>query len=403
MYLAMLLAVPVLLGLLSLAFSKGRITLKEFLAMELAVAAVLGIGYAVARHSSTSDREIWNGRITSKEQVTVSCDHSYSCNCYESCSSDGKGGTSCTETCQTCYEHSNDYDWNLNTSSNEIITIDRVDRQGVNTPPRWNQAYVGEPIVTQHRYKNYILANPDSILRRTGAQDRFKNLIPPYPMDVYDYYRLNRFMAVGYTEPRAREWNWLLNEINGDLGPTKQVNILVLAVKHADPSYEYALAEAWIGGKKNDVVVLLGVPEYPKISWARIVSWSTSADLKVDLRDQLLQIGSMDRRDDLAAAIRTNVQTKFRRRHMKDFEYLMAGMQPSTRGTIILFVLGLAVCGGLLVYFYQNDPFGDEYSPRGRHGYYSSTVGSEIRQRLRRLLGGPPRGGRGKLTRFTNF
>lgn len=365
MYLCMLMAVPVILGLLSLAFSKGRITLKEFLVMEAAVAVVLTLGYFIARYQSTSDREVWNSKIVEKARNIVSCSHSYPCNCYESCSSDGKGNQSCTTICQTCYEHSFDVDWDVYTSSRERINISRIDSQGLDQPPRWTQAYVGEPVTTAHGYTNYILANPDSILRRTGATDRFKQWIPQYPLNIYDYYRCNKFLSVGYTEPGDGFWQHLLSDINGDLGPTKQVNVIVVAVKNADPAYEYALSEAWIGGKKNDVIVLLGVPDYPKIGWARILSWSTAADLKVDLRDQILQIGTMEKRDEIAAAIRENVQAKFKRRHMKDFEYLIAGAQPGTTGTIVLFVLGSAMCLVLAVFFYREDPFGP-YQPGTR-------------------------------------
>ena len=58
--------------------------------------------------NATADMLTINGAVTKKFKDTVSCSHSYSCNCRTVMSSDGK--TSSTQ-CDTCYEHSEDYDW----------------------------------------------------------------------------------------------------------------------------------------------------------------------------------------------------------------------------------------------------------------------------------------------------
>src|SRR4051812_22989724 len=79
----------------------------------LPIIPVAGAILAFSIFGQTMDEEVWNGHVTSKEQVRVSCSHSYSCNCRQSCTSSGKGGQSCTTVCDTCYEHSNDYDWDL--------------------------------------------------------------------------------------------------------------------------------------------------------------------------------------------------------------------------------------------------------------------------------------------------
>lgn len=351
----MLLAVPVIIGIAGLFWSKGRITIKEFLALEGSCLLVVGLGFAIARWQATADTEIWSGVIVSKDKVRVSCSHSYPCNphpCGE------KGESTCWD---TCYEHSYDYDWNLTTSNGEIITIDRIDRRGDREPPRWTSAYISEPTAQAHSYENYLKANPDSILRRTGAKDRFKNLIPPYPNTVYDYYRCDRFLTVGFADPHAKDWNWLLDRVNASLGKKKQVNIIILAVNTKDQSYVYALEEEWIGGKKNDLIVILGVTDFPKINWVNITSWSKSEDLKVELRDKIMEIGSMDRRNEIINAINDMADQKFVRRPMADFKYLMAGVQPGTMGTIILFTLGLLTSVGLTWYFYNADPFGERY------------------------------------------
>lgn len=352
MYLVMLLIVPVLIGIGGLVWSKGRITIKEFLVQEGVLFAVIGIGYLISRYVATADTEIWSGRVVKKERVWVPCSHSYPCNPYPC--GDSKHPSTCWH---TCYHHLNDWDWEVYTSNGEVITISRVDWRGSEEPPRWTAAHVGEPTAQAHGFTNYIKANPTTVLRRTGTAESFKDLLPSYPNDVYNYYYCDRFVTAGITISDSRIWNKLLQEVNADLGKKKQVNMIMVVVKTADQSFEYALEEAWIGGKKNDFVLIIGAPDYPKISWAAIMSWSQSEDLKVELRDAALKIGSMDRRDDIVNTMKSMVDQKFVRRPMADFEYLIASLQPGPTVTIILFVLGMAISVCLTIFFYKNDPF----------------------------------------------
>lgn len=352
MYLAVLMLFPLLIGIVGLFWTKGRICWKEFLAMEAATFAVLGIGFAIARYTPVSDTEIWNGRIASKAPVRVSCEHSYDCNCRYV-----RDGKSTRRVCDVCYEHSFDVSWRIATTNGEVLTIPRIDRQGLQEPPRFTKAYVGEATAVAHSYDNYIKASPDSVLRRVNAAEKFAGKLPTYPSSVYDYYRVNRFLDVGAGEPKAKDWNWLLTEANADLGAKRKLNVIVIMAKIADSSYQFAIEEAWLGGKKNDLIVILGVPEYPKIAWVRVTAWSKSEDVKVMVRDAIMDIGTVERRDDIVKAISSIAGERFEHRSMQDFEYLMASAQPGTTGTVVLFALGLIVCGGLAKYFYDNDPF----------------------------------------------
>ena len=328
--------------------------------MEGACLLIFLIGYAIARNSAVADTELISGRVTAKEENAVSCSHSYSCNCREECSGSGKD-RSCSTVCDTCYEHLHDYDWDVHTNAmGRSFTVDRVDRQGVNTPPRWAAIRIGEPAAFEHDFKNYIKADPGSILLRRGVTTPVGLALPVYPNTTYDYYRAARFVQVGLVDPNARVYNELLMDINGDLGPTKQANVVIVEVKTADPDYEYLVQQNWLNGKKNDVIVLLGVSNYPKIDFARIISWTQSEELKVELRDDIQKFGRVDDPSGLINIIKNAVATKFQRRHFRDFEYMMASVQPSPTATFILLPLGLGTCAGLTYYFWRNDPFHDE-------------------------------------------
>ena len=146
-------------------------------------------------------------------------------------------------------------------------------------------------------------------------------------------------------------------EINADLGKKKQVNIIFVVVPTADSAYLHAIEEGWLGGKKNDLVVIFGVTQYPEISWVRVMSWSRAEELKIALRDRLQEIGSLEKRDEIILTTKELTDKLFVRTKMAEFEYLMAGVRPPAWALITILVLGTLVSVGLTIYFYRKDPF----------------------------------------------
>jgi len=348
-----LIIVPVLLAILIKIVFKGKVTLAEFFIQIGVVSVFVAIALLVTYQGRTTDKEVWNGQITSKKSLHVSCEHSYRCNCYttpETCSGSGSS-YSCTPgttICQTCYDHDYDVDWRINSSTQESLNIDRIDRQGLNMPPRWGKAYVGEPFSSEHTFTNYILANPDTVmLGSKGDVAKFKKYIPEYPSAVYDYYRHDPVINMGVPGIDLNVWNWLIREDTKILGPKKQVNIIVLLVPLNDRSYTYALKDAWVGGKKNDVVIVIGSVDGHTIDFVDILSWTPSSAYKVQLRYRLESIGTLDQRDAISKAIFEETSATFTRMHMKDMRWLARSYQPSTEAMLWIFLLALLVEAGV--------------------------------------------------------
>jgi hypothetical protein len=153
--------------------------------------------------------------------------------------------------------------------------------------------------------------------------------------------------------------------MNADLGKKKQVNIILVITNADDSAYIHALEEAWLGGKKNDFVVVIGTPHHPKIKWVRVMSWTRVEELKIAVRDRLQELGTLDKRDEILAVIREEVAAKFVRRPMADFEYLNAEIRPPTWALILIAALGIVVSVVLSIVFYIYDPFGHD-RPRFR-------------------------------------
>lgn len=334
---------------------------KQYCWKELAITvAVLffisGISALICYHSNTSDTEIWNGVVTSKSKERVSCSHSYSCNCRNVCTGSGNN-RSCSQVCDTCYEHINDWDWRVNTSIDESVNIQRIDRRGSDEPPRWTKVRIGEPFSSQRSYTNYIKAAPDTLFRHQGLQEKYKVSLPDYPDDVHDYYRLNRVVLVGSPPiTEAQKWNESLSELNSRIGSQKQVNIILVLSKNKPRDWFYALEEKWVGGKKNDVVLVANLDDTGKPMWVEVMAWTTHPLFKIKLRDSFLELTKVEK-DATISLLEVNILKYHKRKPMADFEYLKASITPSVTQWIVTLILGLLIASGLSWFFHHNEVF----------------------------------------------
>jgi len=203
-------------------------------------------------------------------------------------------------------------------------------------------------------FVNYIKAAPDSLFHH--SKDFLKKNVLPLPAypSVYDYQHIDRVIPVGLTLPEASEWNKKLALALRKLGPRKEANAIVVAVKTDNQEYVHALEAHWLGGKKNDIVVVLGVPEYPKISWVYVMSWTKQELFKVELRDALLALGQVAGTP-VTETIEAHIAKSFVRRNMSEFEYLKDEIDPPTWVMVIAVLLATAGSIGLSFLFRRTD------------------------------------------------
>lgn len=341
----LLVLIPIIFACVAKFMLRKTISWLEMFSMIFVSSLLMGGVYFAGLYCETSDVEAINGLVTDKSIVRVHCTHSYSCNCSQTCSS-GKT-RSCSTHCDTCYDHSFDQNWYVH-STIGTFTINTIDRQGLREPQRWTTVKQHDPVSRAQTYVNYVKAVPESLFNFNIALiHNYTNSIPLYPLDVYDYYRVNRFIADGVQVSDAPVWNDSISRMVGALGPTKEVNAIVVVTKQSDSLYARAIQASWLGGKKNDVVVIIGAPNYPNIAWVDVFSWSTNSLFDVKLRDDILSIGSVQR-ESVIAAMTNNITAAYHRKSMKEFEYLKDQIEPPTWviiTAIILSVLSLAVLG----------------------------------------------------------
>ena len=374
--LMLLLACPLLLTTLGKIIWPSKISWKEYcLALPCSIVPVMLV-YWLGSYSQYRDTELLNGEVTGKARETVSCSHSYSCNCRmeptvttdSNCrmeptvTTDSKGNASVSyhQVCDTCYEHDHDYDWDVDTSLNHTIRIDRIDRQGIQEPPRWTRVYTGEPVALEHEYDNYVKAAADSLFHEAELTAN-KWPVPAYPIMVYDYYNVDRVISSGVKVSGAelQKWSRELSEDLKLLGPTRQANAVVLLTNVDNPNYVYAVKKSWQGAKKNDIVILIGAPNYPAISWVQVFSWSKNSMFDVSLRDDLSNLKTFDF-EKVRACLKYDALKYFKRRSMKEFAYLKSEIDPPMWVLILAWSLSLGLPIGAVWYCYRKDIFDTE-------------------------------------------
>lgn len=331
----LLLLVPVFLALAVKLIFRNSIHWAEMLALVGAGALVILVGLAVSYSSQVKDTLVLNGEVTGKKYVDVSCSHSYECRCRV---------VDNQRRCSTCYHHAFDRDWMVFTSVGSI-EIARVDWQGLSEPRRWTMVKVGEPASIKETYVNYIQASPHSLFTKPTTPVPATFSVPSYPYPS-DYYRMNRVRVVGTSFPSAEAWNTELNNALRKLGPRKQLNINLI-VTGLDRSYGEHLERTWAGGKKNDLTVVIGAKQWPKIDWVYAFTFARSSgneQLVVELRELLLAPNAVDS-PKLAVEDIARIATRhFKRKPMEDFKYLASEIAPGAVAiSLIIFLLVLAL------------------------------------------------------------
>jgi hypothetical protein len=316
---------------------------------------LVGIIFAISHGSAVVDTEIWNGQVTAKERKHGDYKRPYDCNCrsVESCSGSGKDRRcSSTRKCDTCYEDRYTVHWNCSTTIGGF-TIDSRDTTSRSVyltpdPARYTSIQVGDPASKTSSYTNYVQAVPNSLFHAAPEtlRARFATLLLPYPDKVYDFYRLDRFVTPGFSFTDAAQWNQDISLMLRELGPKKQVNVIVVVAKTADLEYEYALRDHWEGVNKNDVVLLIGSTDGQKIEFARVISWTKSELFKIELSDAVRALGVIDRTQ-IIPLVSAQIGKNFERRRMREFEYLSNEIDPPTWLIVTLLVLLLGGYGGV--------------------------------------------------------
>jgi hypothetical protein len=168
---------------------------------------------------------------------------------------------------------------------------------------------------------------------------KFQGKLPGYPA-VYDYYRFNHIVNLtNFSDPK---FDWYVRDRLRSLGPSKQVNIIVV-ITYDDENFFYALASHWNGGKKNDVMMVYGISPENDILWFR--SSSMAMGMNNQLMHNLLRSQAIGRKLDIEVMsdqINT-IASRFERISMKELEHLKHNVDIPVWVFIIVLLLNLII------------------------------------------------------------
>lgn len=315
------------------------VTWSEF-AIQMFVAIVIaGMGVVITIPQPSYDVEILNGKVLEKYSEKVSCSHSYDCNPRRVCSGSGKD-RSCRTVYDTCYEHFWDRSWRVKTSF-DTHTVSRVDRRGLTEPEKWTAVKVGEPASDSSMYRSFVREVPEHFMSHITAEMIMKDYegkIPTYPSKIYGMYKIDRLVQAGIKVPDAQAWNERTSEFLKERGAAKKVNLVTVFTNEKDQRFSQAIEAAWMGGKKNDVITIIGVEEWPKISWVRVLSWTESEYFKVATRDKLYAMENVDI-DKYFTIMGESIDKDYTYSSMRRFEHLSNDRAPPLWAIVTAIIL----------------------------------------------------------------
>lgn len=302
-------------------------------------------GFAMGVGVKTADVELLSGEVLQKIRKNGQYEQAYQCNCTTSRDSRGNSST----TCQTCYETHYTVNWYCKTTLGDITVkkLDKTTRRVWDTPDpaQYTSIRIGQPAAMEHQYVNYMKAVNESIMNKSKVNGMYAAKLPDYPR-VTGLMDVNRVLVSDVTVPDITAMRDRVNEELKTLGRLKEVNLIFVIANTSDERYFDELQTKWMGGKKNDVVVVLGVINSPRIEFARVMSWTKSESFKSSVENAIMDVGVVG--VDLVPLTTDVIRKSFVRREMKEFEYLKAEIDPSLGVMITILVLYILLAGGIL-------------------------------------------------------
>lgn len=323
-----------------------RISVRELILSITLSMLVASIVIAVLMFGGKFDTEIHNGHVTSKAKERTSCEHSY-----QICSGSGS-----SKVCTTYYDHSHDYNWVVRTTVG-TLHISRIDSQGTKEPPRFSKAKVNEPVALENSYLDYLKGIDNTLLYTPNVNKvtEFERLLPNYPR-VYDYYRSKPviFRGVNASSQERDAFNSAIRDMLKTLSHQKQVNVVVVIVNTPQVAFGEYLKNHWRNGRKNDQVIVIGAPEFPKVEWAYAFGWSKNQMVNKALQ---YDVGALEELtpDNLVQVASANIKESFVRRPMESFKSYLWETKLDWWKIILAAMVQIAANVGLAVWFYRED------------------------------------------------
>lgn len=164
---------------------------------------------------------------------------------------------------------------------------------------------------------------------------------------LYDYPIENEFSYNPLLGIKNEQASKLLSKWNGKLGVYKRSHMLICVYKNKSMTSATKQQSYWKGGNKNEVVLCIGIDNQNKINWTYVFSWTDNQLLKIELRDEIMAMDTLDLNKIINHFGKKVNHTKgYIKKSFKEFSYI--NVEPTTRTMIVTFgitiMLTVVIC-----------------------------------------------------------
>lgn len=203
------------------------------------------------------------------------------------------------------------------------------------------------PTCTEHVWENRVKASTNVY--------NWPN-VDPKLLGLYEYPSIkdvfNDPVVLGDGGPTTKKGSSRALYWNSILAREKQVNLWILFFKNKPRSIAKDQESYWRRGKKNELVVCIGVDDHYNVTWSHVFSWTDKRDMLIDIRSHLERSTKFDLTKEVDY-IAAKINKEWKRKNFSDFDYLSVD-QPIW-ATIVSWILTILLTLGVAVYAVSND------------------------------------------------
>jgi hypothetical protein len=358
---------PCLAGLI-LWLKSDKICWQEWIGGSIFAFILAGVFHIAAAKGMTDDIELLSGQVVQVEehpewveQWTQVHIETYSCG------TDANGNSiTCTRTYTTTEYDTHPLHWeaaisfgnwqrNWDISYEKYIEIQRQFGGKYQNGPKQDFNHGGSFYSGDNN--TYVTANEKDVIVPATTQVHFENRIKASPsvfsfapvptnIPVFAYPYSYQLFASERLLGNARNDIDLLafDQLNARLGPPKRINLIMVGFGAKDSSIAEWQRAAWIGGKKNDLVLCYGD------TWAKVFGWTESELVKRNLESILLD---NKKNNAILPLIEAEVRANYKLKDWSKFDYIAIKPRAVHIGWYIAMTLITQV--GLHVFFLRNE------------------------------------------------
>jgi len=357
--------IPITIAGILYAKNPKQFTWQEWAVNTVICFAVAGVFHGCIAFNKTRDFETWSGQVTNVVRVPEWVEHYQ----IEHTETHTVGKVSYTTTWYSNHTEDHPEHWIANTDLPDLEieishptfnefkkklgnTVSKV--EGVRETSRLHSYMLsGDPL-------DYVTHNTTRIIIPVTNVYSFKNRVkaastlfsfPPVPSSVKlpeypvteDPFKSERLVGSAVLLDLNQ-----FDQMNTRLGYSKKVNVIMVGLNSASEMYGKYLESKWIGGKKNDLVIVYGGSNKSP-TWVYAFSWTDKKTVLRMIEETVLNHGAIN---ETLPKIEELIRKYYQIKNWHDFDYISI---PLSGRCVTIYVIFVTISQALLMWWYSKN------------------------------------------------